>query len=99
MLEIADLRDGSNVIVTERVIAPGQSLPTPLTIPNPQETSNVVVTERVILPTSGMIGNLSMPPELSSALGDLNQSFIFSFIQPGGSVVHRVSGITEPNNQ
>ncbi|XP_028630636.1 desmoglein-1 [Grammomys surdaster] len=67
MLEIPDLRDGSNVIVTERVIAPGSSLPTSLTIPNPRETSNVVVTERVIQPTSGMIGNLSMSPELSSA--------------------------------
>lgn len=67
MLEIPDLRDGTNVIVTERVIAPGSSLPTSLTIPNPRETSNVVVTERVIQPTSGMIGNLSMTPELSSA--------------------------------
>ncbi|EDK96946.1 desmoglein-1-alpha preproprotein [Mus musculus] len=67
MLEIPDLRGGANVIVTERVIAPGSSLPTSLTIPNPQETSNVVVTERVIQPTSGMIGNLSMTPELSSA--------------------------------
>lgn len=67
MLEIPDLTDGSNIIVTERVIAPGSSLPTSLTIPNPRETSNVVVTERVIQPTSGMIGNLSMSPELSSA--------------------------------
>jgi desmoglein 1 len=29
MLEIADLRDGSNIIVTEMVIAPGSSLPHP----------------------------------------------------------------------
>ncbi|XP_057555315.1 desmoglein-1 [Hippopotamus amphibius kiboko] len=66
MLEMPDLRDGSNVIVTERVIAPGSSLPTTLTIPDPRESSNVVVTERVIRPTSGMVGNLSMRPELSN---------------------------------
>ncbi|XP_069324246.1 desmoglein-1 [Eulemur rufifrons] len=67
MLEMPDLRDGSNVIVTERVIAPSSSLPTSLTIPNPRESSNVVVTERVIQPASGMIGNLSMHPELANA--------------------------------
>ncbi|XP_006920067.1 desmoglein-1 [Pteropus alecto] len=67
MLEMPEMRDGSNVIVTERVIAPGSSLPTTLTIPDPRESSNVVVTERVIRPTSGMMGSLSMHPELSNA--------------------------------
>ncbi|XP_055994195.1 desmoglein-1 [Sorex fumeus] len=67
MLDMPDLRDGSNVIVTERVIAPGSSLPTSLTIPDPRDSSNVVVTERVIRPTSGMMGNLSMHPDLSNA--------------------------------
>lgn len=67
MLEMPDLRDGSNVIVTERVIAPSSSLPTTLTIPDPRESSNVLVTERVIRPTSGMMGSLSMHPELSNA--------------------------------
>ncbi|XP_032323063.1 desmoglein-1 [Camelus ferus] len=66
MLEMPDLRDGSNVIVTERVIAPSSSLPTTLTIPDPRESSNVVVTERVIRPTSGVMGSLSMHPELSN---------------------------------
>ncbi|XP_012870262.1 PREDICTED: desmoglein-1 [Dipodomys ordii] len=67
ILDMPDLRDGSNVIVTERVIAPGSSLPTSFTIPNSRESSNVVVTERVIQPTSGMMGSLSMHPELSNA--------------------------------
>uniref|UniRef100_A0A8D1WBW8 Desmoglein-1 n=1 Tax=Sus scrofa TaxID=9823 RepID=A0A8D1WBW8_PIG len=67
MLEMPDLRDGSNVIVTERVIAPSSSLPTTLTIPDPRESSNVVVTERVIRPTSGIVGNLSMHPDISNA--------------------------------
>lgn len=67
MLDMPDLRDGSNVIVTERVIAPSSSIPTSLTIPDPRDSSNVVVTERVIRPTSGMMGNLSMHPDLSNA--------------------------------
>lgn len=67
MLEMPDLREGSNVIVTERIIAPGSSLPTTLTIPDPRESSNVVVTERVIRPTSGVMGSLSVHPDLSNA--------------------------------
>ncbi|XP_070277331.1 desmoglein-1 [Myotis yumanensis] len=67
VLEMPDLREGSNVIVTERIIAPGSSLPATLTIPDPRESSNVVVTERVIRPTSGMMGGLSVHPDLSNA--------------------------------
>ncbi|XP_054840895.1 desmoglein-1-like [Eublepharis macularius] len=67
MIDIPDIPDGSNVVVTERVIAPNSRIPTSMTIPDLADGSNVVVTERVIRPTGTMQGNLSIPPELSSA--------------------------------
>ncbi|XP_039110381.1 desmoglein-1 [Hyaena hyaena] len=87
MLEVPDLRDGSNVIVTERVIAPSSSLPTSLTMPDPRESSNVVVTERVIRPASGMMGNLSIHPELSNA-----QNVIVTERVVSGSAISGISG-------
>ncbi|XP_025786940.1 desmoglein-1 [Puma concolor] len=87
MLEMPDLRDGSNVIVTERVIAPSSSLPTSLTMPDPRESSNVVVTERVIRPVSGMMGNLSIHPELSNA-----QNVIVTERVVSGSGISGISG-------
>uniref|UniRef100_A0A667IZI3 Desmoglein-1 n=1 Tax=Lynx canadensis TaxID=61383 RepID=A0A667IZI3_LYNCA len=87
MLEMPDLRDGSNVIVTERVIAPSSSLPTSLTMPDPRESSNVVVTERVIRPVSGMMGNLSIHPELSNA-----QNMIVTERVVSGSGISGISG-------
>ncbi|XP_035317477.1 LOW QUALITY PROTEIN: desmoglein-1-gamma isoform X1 [Cricetulus griseus] len=77
------------IIVTERVIAPGSSLPTTLTIPNPREPSNVVVTERVIQPTSSMMGNLSMPPELSNAHNVIVTERVVS-----GALASGISGAT-----
>uniref|UniRef100_A0ACB8FD01 Uncharacterized protein n=2 Tax=Sphaerodactylus townsendi TaxID=933632 RepID=A0ACB8FD01_9SAUR len=67
MIDIPDIPDGSNVVVTERVIAPNSRIPTSMSIPDLADGSNVVVTERVIRPSSTMQGNLSIPPELSSA--------------------------------
>ncbi|XP_004742933.1 desmoglein-1 [Mustela putorius furo] len=87
MLEMPDLRDGSNIIVTERVIAPSSSLPTSLTMPDPRESSNVVVTERVIRPASGMMGNLSIHPELSNT-----QNVIVTERVVSGSAISGISG-------
>lgn len=89
MVDIPDLRDGSNVIVTERIIAPGASLPSPRPFRKPRESSNVVVTERVIQPTSSLIGNLSMPPELSNAHNVIVTERVVS-----GAGVSGISGTT-----
>ncbi|XP_040289292.1 desmoglein-1-beta-like isoform X2 [Bufo bufo] len=65
-----DLQNGSNVIVTERVVRPASGVHEYIELPNftnLADASNVVVTERVVGPNSARMSNSFNIPDLGNA--------------------------------
>ncbi|KAG9478974.1 hypothetical protein GDO78_012575 [Eleutherodactylus coqui] len=62
-----DLHNGSNVIVTERVVRPVSGAHEFIELPNLAETSNVVLRERVVAPNSSRLSNTFNISDLGNA--------------------------------